>query len=113
MVDVGDAVDEPDDSPLVRGRLLLARVREDAVADLGGQVELLGDPQRLLVVPEPGTEVLVQARVELLLPRVAERRMPRVVAEPDRLGQILVQPQRTRDDAGNSVVSSVWVIRVR
>ena len=101
VVDVGDAVDEPDDPSLERRRLLLARVREDAVAHLRRQIELLGDPQRLLVVPEVRPEVPAQARVELLLPRMPERRMSRVVAEPDRLGQILVQPQRARDDTGD------------
>ena len=52
VVDVGDAVDDADDLALERLGLLLARVREDAVADLVGQVQPLGDPQRLLVVPE-------------------------------------------------------------
>ena len=36
--------------------------------------------------------------VERLLAGVPERRVPRVVAEPDRLDEILVQPQRARDD---------------
>ena len=37
--------------------------------------------------------------VERLLAGVAERRMAEVVAEADRLGEILVQPQRARDAA--------------
>ena len=44
-------------------------------------------------------EALGQALVERLLADVAERRVPEVVAEPDRLGQVLVQPQRTSDGA--------------
>ena len=99
VVDVGDPVDEPHDLPFERRRFLLARMREDAVAHLLGQVQLLGDPQRLLVVPEAGAELLAQARVELLLARMPERRVARVVPEPDRLGQILVQSQRARHDA--------------
>ena len=78
---------------------LLARVLEDPVAHLPGQVQLLGDPQRLLVVAEAGAEPLAEARVERLLARVAERRVPHVVPEPDRLGQILVQPQAAGDTA--------------
>src|SRR6185503_9256631 len=50
VVDVGDAVDDADDLAFVRRRLALARVGEDAVADLVRQVELSRDPQRLLVV---------------------------------------------------------------
>ena len=101
VVDVGDPVDEPHDLPLERRRLLLARVGEDAVAHLRRQVELLGDPQRLLVVLEAGAEALAQARVQLLLARMPERWMTGVVPEPDRLGQVLVEPQRTRDHAGD------------
>ena len=40
--------------------------------------------------------VLPQRLVEHLLADVPERRMPEVVAQPDRLGQVLVQPQRPR-----------------
>ena len=42
---------------------------------------------------------VVQRSVERLLARVPERRMAGVVAEADRLDEILVQPQRARDDA--------------
>ena len=42
---------------------------------------------------------LAHALVEHLLADVAERRVPEVVPEPDRLGQVLVQPQRPRDGA--------------
>ena len=44
-------------------------------------------------------EALFQAAVEHLLADVPERRVPEVVAEPDRLDEILVQPQRPRDRA--------------
>ena len=101
VVDVRDAVDDADDLPLVRLRLDLARVLEDAVADLPREVQLLGDPQRLLVVAKPGAEPLAQALVERLLAGVPERRVAHVVAEADRLGQILVQAQRPRDAAGD------------
>ena len=57
------------------------------------------DPERLLVVPEPRAEPLAQRLVERLLAGMPERRVPRVVAEPDRLDEILVQPERPRDDA--------------
>ena len=43
-----------------------------------------------------------EQRVERRLAGVAERRVAHVVAEPDRLGQVLVQPQRARDDAGDA-----------
>ena len=60
VVDVGDAVDDAHDPPLERLRLLVARVREDAVADLVREVEPSGDDERLLVVAEVPAGVLVQ-----------------------------------------------------
>src|SRR4029077_15086392 len=57
---------------------------------------------RLLVVPEAGAQPLAQTLVEGLLAGVAERRVPHVVPEPDRLGQILVQAQRSGHAARNS-----------
>ena len=101
VVDVRDAVDDPDDLPLVRLGLDLARVLEDAVADLPREIELLRDPQRLLVVAEAGAEPLAQALVERLLAGVPERRVAHVVPEPDRLGEILVQAQRAGHAAGD------------
>ena len=101
VVDVRDAVDDADDLALVSLGLDLAGVLEDPVAHLPGQVQLLGDAQRLLVVPEAGAEPLAQALVEGLLARVAEGRVAHVVAEPDRLGEVLVQPQRAGDAAGD------------
>ncbi len=81
-------------------------VTGDAVSHLLGQVqsravalELVDDAQRVLVVAKAPTEALTQAAVEHLLADVPERRMPEVVAESDRLGQVLVQSQRARDRA--------------
>ena len=99
VVDVRDAVDEPDDLPLERRRLLLAGVREDPVADLVREVQRARDPERLLVVPEAPPEALAQRVVERVLARVPERRVAHVVPEPDCFHEILVQAQSPRDDA--------------
>ena len=48
---------------------------------------------------EVGAEALFQAGVQHLLADVAEGRMPEVVAQPDRLREVLVQAQRTRHRA--------------
>src|SRR4029077_1079490 len=48
--------------------------------------------------PEP----LAQGGVECFLARVPEGRMPEIVAESDRLSQILVQAQRPGDTARNA-----------
>ena len=60
---------------------------------------VLDHPQRVLVVAKAPAEALSQAAVEHLLADVPERRVPEVVAEADRLDQILVQAQRPRDRA--------------
>ena len=99
VVDVRDAIDQPHDLPLERLGLALARVREDAVADLVGEVERARDAKRLLVVAEAAIEALRHGRVERVLARMPERRVTHVVPEPDRLDEVLVQPQRPRDDA--------------
>ena len=57
----------------------------------------LDDPQRLLVVAKAAAEALAQAAVDDRLADVAERRVAEVVAEPDRLGEVLVEAQRARD----------------
>ena len=101
VVDIGHSIDDADDLPLECLRLLFSCVREDPVPHLPRQVERLGDPQRLLVVAETHPETLVERGVERVLPGVAKGRVPGVVAEPDRFGEILVQRQRpghyTRD----------------
>ena len=108
VVDVGDAVDEPDDPALERRRLQRAGVVEDPVPHLLGQVEagaapleVLDQPQRVLVVAEAGAAALLQRVVEHLLADVAERRMAEVVPEADRLGQILVEAERPGDGPGD------------
>ena len=101
VVDVRDPVDDADDLPFVRLGLALARVREDPVADLVGEVQFPRDPERLLVVQEVAAEALAQGLVERLLACVPERRVTGVVPEPDRLHEVLVQPQRAGDDTGD------------
>ena len=99
VIDVGHAVDEPHDLPLERLWLALAGVREDAVTDLVREVQRARDPQRLLVVAETTVEPLLHGRVERILACVPEGGVPHVVPEADRLYEILVEPQRPRDDA--------------
>src|SRR5215203_5844408 len=53
----------------------------------------------MLVVAETAPPALAQARVEDLLARVTEGRVAEVVPQPDRLGQVLVEPQRPRHSA--------------
>ena len=72
------------------GARLLAEVQAAPVA-----LQPVHDAQALLIVAEAGFIDLVQCA----LARVAERRMAEIVAEGDRLGEILVQLQRTRDGA--------------
>ncbi len=91
VVDVRDAIDDAHDLALERLRLLLARMREDAVADLVREVEPPGDDERVLVVAEVPTGVLVECLVEGLLSGVPERCVPHVVAEPDRFHEVLVE----------------------
>ena len=90
----------------VAGSRRAARVADDAVAHLLGEVqaaavalERVDDAQRLLPVVEVAAEALAQAAVEHVLADVAERRVTEVVAEPDRLGQVLVERERPRDGA--------------
>ena len=48
---------------------------------------------------EATAEVTAELVVERVLARMAEGRVPEVVAEADRLDEILVQPERTGDAA--------------
>src|SRR5271166_4492177 len=57
------------------------------------------DAQRLRVVVEPAERLHRQA--QRLLPRMAERRVAQIVRQRQRLGQVLVQPQRAGDRAGD------------
>ena len=77
-------------------------VREDPVADLAGQVQVARDPVGLLVVAElPSPKWPRERLVERVLAGVSERRVPQVVPEADRLGQVLVQAERSGDDPGD------------
>ena len=51
------------------------------------------------LAPEAGAEPVAHALVEGFLAGVPERRVPHVVPEPDRLGQVLVQAQGPSDAA--------------
>ncbi len=84
-------------------------VAEDPVAHRRGQIqpapvalEHLDDPQRVHVVPELPAEPLSQAIIERLLADVTERRVAEIMAEPDRLDQILVERQRPRRPCARS-----------
>src|SRR5690349_6274131 len=99
VVDVGDTVDDADDLALERRRLLLAGMREDAVAYLGREVERFRDLQRMLVVAETTAEMLLQRLVERVLTGVAEWWMPHVMAKADGFDEVFVEPQRPRDAA--------------
>ena len=107
VVDVGDAVDEPHDAPLERARQRRAAgVAGDPVAHVVAEVQAraveledVDDAQRVLVVAKAAAEALAQAVVEHVLADVAEGRVAEVVAQPDRLGEVLVEAQRARDGA--------------
>ncbi len=81
---------------------------DDAFAHLEGQVEpgeiqiplleLLDDPQGMEIVVE-SSAVRAQQLIELVLARMAERRMADVVNQRQGLGQIGVQRERARDGA--------------
>ena len=107
VVEVGEAVGDAYDCTLERrGRGGAPGMADDAVADLLGQVETaaiafehVDDAQRLLPVVEVAAEALAQAAVEHVLADVAERRVAEIVAESDRLDEVLVEAQRARDGA--------------
>ena len=73
--------------------------REEAPAHLVGEVESLGDPQRLLVVAETAAKARRERRVERFFASVAERRVAHVVTEADRFDEVFVQAQSAGDDA--------------
>jgi hypothetical protein len=110
VVDVADHVRDPDDLAFEGRRHILflpvedltpaLGVAGDAVSNFEGQVqalalvfELLDHPEALEIVVESAGEELGQG----LLARVAERRVADVVAQGDRLGQVLVQAERLGD----------------
>jgi hypothetical protein len=103
VIDVRNAIDDPDDLPLERFGLGVARVLQDPVTDFPGEVEPatvafeeVDDAQRVLVVTERKIKALAQDLVERVLSGVTERRMPEVVTESDRLDEILVQAKSPR-----------------
>ncbi len=113
VIDVGDQIGDAHDLPFERGgalrridadrrAVLPLRVTADAVAHLPRQVqaasvvlEHVHDAKALLVVAEAAGH----ERIEHALAGVAERRVPKVVAERDRFGQLLVQLQHLGDRA--------------
>src|SRR5829696_3590137 len=56
----------------------------------------------MLVVPKPAPPALAQARVQHLLAGMPEGWVAEVVAESDRLCQVLVQPERARHAPGDA-----------
>ena len=69
------------------------------------------DAQRLGVVVE-AAEVR-QARIERALAGMAERRVAEIMGERQRLGEVLVEPERAGERRAIWVTSRVWVSRVR
>jgi hypothetical protein len=103
VVDVRDPIDEPHHPALERQGLLRPRVVEDPVAHRLRKVEpppvalqYVHHPKGLTVVPEAPSGALAERRIQGLLANVPERRVAEVVAQPDRLGEVLVQLQRPR-----------------
>ena len=106
VVDVRHPVHQAHDLALEGGRAPRARVVEDAVAHLAGEVEAppvalehVDDPEALDVVLEAPPVALAQDLVERGLARVAEGGVPEVVPHRDRLDQVLVQLERPRHGA--------------
>ena len=87
-------------------------MREDAVADLVGQVQRAGDAERLLVVPEATPEASFDRLVECVF-SVAEGRVAHVVPEADRLDESSFRRRARPTTRLMAVVSRVCVIRVR
>ena len=100
MVNVGNAVGKVDNAAFRRTRLAPAGMADNAVAHLARKVQILEhihNAQTLLVVPKPERTRLVKRR----LSGVTERRVPEIMSECDRFGQILVESERPRDGPRN------------
>src|SRR5205807_5681653 len=111
VVDVRDEIGDAHDLTFDRARAHLLghadrrtrfalRMLRDPVADFPGQVqaaavvlEYVDDAQALLVM----VEAAGHQAVDDALAGVAERRVPQIVAERNRFGQLFVQPQHLRD----------------
>jgi len=110
VVDVRDAVQQPDDLAFERRRLRgAAGVVEDSIPDRVAEVETrsvalepVDDPQRVLVMAKRASEALGQTAIEDVLAEVAEGRMPEIVAEADRLDEVLVETERAGDGPRDS-----------
>ena len=72
-----------------------SRTSQRQIQSMAVVLEHVDDAQALLVVVESARH----QPVDDALARVAERRVPEVVAERDRFGQLLVQPQHLGDGA--------------
>src|SRR4051794_16165708 len=106
VVDVRDAIDDADDFSLERVRLDRPGVFENSVTHLQGEVEpasfaleTFDDAEGMLVVAETTRPTFAQQLIERVLACMPERRMAEVVAEADRLDEILIESQGARDPA--------------
>ena len=93
---------------------------QDAVAHLLGEVQALpialqalDRPQRMVVVAKAQAVTVAEPLVQHRLADVPERRVTQVVAQADRLGEVLVEAQRPATLRAIPHASSVWVSRVR
>src|SRR5580658_9438458 len=90
--------------------VVVVRMLDDALTNFKGQVqsaeggvalfEIFDDAKCVQIVIE-GEAVLVHGRVERFFSRVPEWRMPEIVHQGERLGQIGVQSELTSDGARN------------
>ena len=96
VVDIGNAVGKVDNAAFRRTRLAPAGMADNAVAHLARKVQILEhihNAQTLLVVPKTERTNLIERR----LSGVTERRVPEIMSERDRFGQILIESKRPRD----------------
>ena len=121
VVDVGHPVDHPHDPPLQRlgsrarleWRAMPSRTCSVRFSPGPSRSRLLDHPQRVLIVAKALPEALSQALVEHLLADMPERRVPEVVAEPDRLVRSSLRRSARATVREIVVTSSVCVSRVR
>jgi len=112
VVDVGDAVDDPHDTSLQRRRLRRAAGETlDPVAHGLAEVqartsalEHFDDARRVLEMAKVRAEAFAQTGVDDGLAGVAEGRVAEVVAEADRLDEVLIERQRARSASPRACV---------